>query len=180
MVKLKTPLLIFNVCLIVALILVSVLFWSGVYSAIMFFAGGEGGGDGGDGEGESMGFMTLPEGGDVSMTLEGDTILFSAPITFNNNGMYPIEDFSIDIIMRYQDRVIFEGNNNIGTIPGGGQTTKEISYSATISDLASKGLAGVLYNDIETDLEISVSASYLFDWISFSPVSYTHLRAHET
>ncbi|MCK4717260.1 MAG: hypothetical protein KAT70_01215, partial [Thermoplasmata archaeon] len=128
----------------------------------------EGGGNGEDGDdGGGPGFISFPEEGDIDTSLEGDTITFSAPIIIHNDGLFPIEDFVIDIDMKYGEKLVFQGHNDMGDIPGGESAPRTLEFSTSVGSLVEDGLAEVLFQDLEMDLLISVGASYLFGWIGF-------------
>ncbi len=158
----KKVLVTFKICLVAASLFVTSALAVGVYSAYLFFDNGEGLP------------IEIPEPDQVTMTMKsGGVLMFTAPLTIKNNGIYPVEDLNIDLHLFYNETEIFTGKNPLGDIPAHHTVTRTIVFQTSIQHLVSLGMQKVLFEDLNTTLRLEVRARYVFSWIGFSLAFFT-------
>lgn len=98
--------------------------------------------------------------GSPQVSLTDGTMAVSLPFFVNNTGFYDISDLNISTsVADYRGVVISVSKTFVQNIPRGGSVNKTHTMSVSLTDIMSKNLTHLLFNDTRLNLNASVGLS---------------------
>lgn len=106
---------------------------------------------------------------DFEWSFSDGEIAVSAPIGISNGGFFDINDVVVTILVSNSSGTqIVSTVNQWGTIPSGGQTSRDINFSMDLDKMVDDGFGWMLSHSDRLLVKVAVSAKYTLKMIRFS------------